>query len=127
MRKFPEAQKLLRDSNYSTKIYLYFGIPTYGDDYDSYEKNLTYTDLNPITIKAYVTEATPGSLVFKQIGMHQHGAVEIVTEKKYANWFENVTRIVIDSVDYQVYKHSGGKALIQQRPMNLVKITLTRK
>ena len=32
---------------------------TAGDDFDPYEQNYTYTTLNPLTVKAYVSDLSP--------------------------------------------------------------------
>ena len=128
MKKLSEAQRLLRSVEFSTKVYLFFATPSADESYDPYEKNLTYTNLNPITVKAYVHEVSPSSLVFKEIGLHQIGAVEVVTEDKYVEWFEQADRIVIRTEEYQVFRQgTGSRTLVQRRPYQLARIFLTRK
>jgi len=71
---------------------------------------------------------SPEALVFKAYGLHNLGAVEIITEAKYEAWFENCQRIVVDNVDYQVFRQApGSRALIQKRPYNLLRVILQRK
>lgn len=128
MRKIREAQSLINRGEFSTKVNLFFAVPSAGEDYDTYEQNYQYTNLNPITIKAYVHESSPSSLVFKQIGLHHTGAVEVITEEKYVNWFENAARIVIGDYDFQVYRSAvGNRSVIQRRPFKMARIFLTRK
>jgi len=113
---------------FSSKVSLFFATKSAGDDYDPYEQNYQYSLLNPVTVKGIVTQVSPASLVFKEIGLGQTGAVEVITEQKYRNWFENAQRIVIDDIDYQVYKFAtGGRSYVQNRAGNMVRVFLTRK
>jgi len=128
MRKLPEAQRLLTDPEFSTKVYLYFATLVAGEDFDPYESNYQHQVLNPITIKAYVSQVAPNTLVFKEIGLHETGAVQVITEEKHRGWFENASKIVIEDNEYQVFRFgTGSRSFVQSRPMKLVKIYLTRK
>jgi len=128
MRKLHEVRELITDSEFTTKVYMYFSTKTAGDDFDPYEANYTFSELNPKVIKGYVRDVSPEALIFKQYGLHNIGAIEIITESKYENWFENCERVVVNSVDYQVFRQApGSRALIQKRPYNLLRVILQRK
>ena len=79
-------EKIIKEN--STKIYIYFSTATVGDDFDPYEQNYTYTNLNPLVIKGYVRDISPEALVWKQYGLREMGAKEIICDKRYRNWFE---------------------------------------
>lgn len=118
-------QKLLRDYRVCTKIELYFSSRSCGDDYDPYEKSYTFSNLAPLTIKGYITDIRPESLAWKQYGLSEVGAKEVITENKYASWFRKCNKVKIDSDEYQVYKESqGNRVLITELPFKLVKIVL---
>lgn len=130
MKNIQSLHDIIKYSEFSKKIQIYFGSRTVGEDYDPYEQNYEYetNELNPMTIKAYVTQVSPTQLVYKQYGLDKQGAVEIITEGKYESWFEDAVKITIDSVEYEVYRDAvGGRSLITKRPNKLMRVVLTRK
>jgi len=128
MKKIININKLLKHSDYCKKVKIYFATKTAGDDYDPYEQNYTYSNLNPITIKAYVSQISPEALVWKQYGLKEIGAVEIITEKRYKNYFEKCNKVEIDDEEYEVFKEAvGNRSIISERPFNLIRIVLQKK
>ena len=127
MKNITVIHKLIENSELSTKVQLYFGTPVVGDDYDPYEKNLGTANLNPLTIRAYVREISAKSLVWRQMGLQEMGAQELYCKAKFRTMFETATRIVIDGDNYSVFKEgTGGNAVIQKQPFNVIKVILTR-
>lgn len=127
-KRLPFIKKLLSEKETASKVYLYFSTKTTGDDYDNYEKNYIYTDLNPLCIKAYIREVSPQALVYKQYGLAETGAKELICDSKYKTWFEKCNRVVIDDKDYQVYKEaSSSRALITERPFKTLYVVLAKK
>lgn len=123
-----EIDKILNDSNLSTKVSIFFKYTTYGDDYDEYEKNTIDAKLNPKTIKAYVRDVSPEALVYKQYGLHEVGAKEIICDARYKEWFEKCAKIVIDSKEYQVFKEATGqRAIITSRPFQTIRVVVSRR
>ena len=59
-KRIPELNRILNHSNFCTKITIYMSKKSAGTYYDGYEQNYTYTHLNPITIKGYVSEELLG-------------------------------------------------------------------
>jgi hypothetical protein len=109
-------------------IHVYFALKSTGDDYCSEEKNYTYTNLNPKTIKGYVSSVSPEKLVWRQYGLSETGAVEVLTSDRYIEWFKKANRIVIDNVDYSVYKvGSDNRVLIDRRAGGLIRVILQKK
>lgn len=118
---------LLKHSYIGTKIYLYFSSKSAGSEYDSYEKNYTYTNTNPQVIRGYVRDIKSESLVWRQYGISEVGAKEILCEDKFAEWFRLCNKITIDSDEYQVYKTNvGNRMLIEKRPLKLVRIVVSK-
>ena len=121
-------KKILKHSNFTKKIYLYMSSKAAGDDYDPYEDNYTFSNLNPIIIKGYVSELSPEALAWKQYGLQNMGAKEIICRSLYKNAFENCNKIEIDNDEYQVFKDgTSGKTLISNRPNKLIRVVITRK
>ena len=128
MKKISEIRDLLKDSEFTTKVRIYFSTKSAGDDYDTYENNYTFSNLNPLTIKAYVREVSPEALVYKQYGLAQTGAVELVCEDRWKNAFENANKIEIDDIEYQVFREgTGQRTLISKRPNKLLRVVLSKK
>lgn len=118
--------KLLKDSNLSTKIQLFFSTKTIGEDYDSREGNYTTTNLNPITVKAYVRDLQAEKVVWRSYGMSEAGYKEILISDRYVNYFRLANKIVIDSDEYQVYKGNGNRFMIEKRPFNTSRIIISK-
>lgn len=119
---------LLKSTKLTKKVKLYFHTLTAGEDFDPEERNYTETHLNPIAIRGIVTQVSPEALVWKQYGLAETGAVEIITDSVHLNKFKICSKVVVDSDEYQVFKEgTGGKALIQERSGNLIRVILQRK
>lgn len=129
MKKIREVRQLLRDSEFTTKVKIFFAFSkSADDDFDPEEANYTYTNLNPKTIKAYVSNISAEAWILKEYGVHRIGAIEIIAEDKYETWFQNCQRVVVNDIDCQVFQSSvGSKALIQKRAGNLIRVLLQRK
>lgn len=126
-KKLRIAQELYEDSALSSKIYIYFASQQAGDDYDPYEKSTTHMKLNPIVIKGYVREINPEALVWKQYGLANIGAKEVLCNAKYDSYFRKCQKIVIDNESYQVFKEgTGNKAIIQKRPFQTMRVVISR-
>ena len=124
-KKLSYINKLIKQN--STKIYIYFATKMAGDDFDPYEQNYTYTNLNPVTIKGYVRQITPEALVWKQYGLREMGAKEIICDKRYRNWFEKCNKIEINGEKFQVFKEgTGNRCIIQERPFNLIRVVINK-
>ena len=128
MKKLFSLQKLLENSRYTTKIKIFFSTKAAGEGYDSYEDNYTFTNLNPLTIKAYVTEISSEALVWKAYGLKEIGAKEIICKSQYTNWFKMANKVEIDGDEYEVFKEGvGNRANIQKRPFNFIRVILQKK
>jgi hypothetical protein len=123
----PELNKILKDRNFTTKIYLYMATKSAGVDFDPEEKNYTYTLQNPHVVKAYIRDIRGEALVWKQYGLAETGSKEAIVEYKYVEWFRLAHKIVIDNDEFQVYKENvGNRMLIEKRPFALARIILQK-
>lgn len=128
MKKIKFLRDLLKRKEFMTKIYIYPSTKSAGDGFDSYEENYTYSNLNPLIIKGYVSQLSPTSLVWKGYGLEEQGAVEVLCEKRYKNYFKIANKIKINDEEYQVFKEaSGGHSIISDRPYNIIRVILQRK
>ena len=126
-KKLRVAQDILKNNEVSSKIYMYFASKAAGDDYDPYEQHKVETNLNPIVIKGYVREINPEALVWKQYGLANIGAKEVVCDAKYDSYFRSCKKIKIDNIEYQVFKEgAGNKAILQQRPFQTMRAVISR-
>jgi len=124
--QIPFIKDLIRING--TKIYIYMGMKSAGDDFDPYTKNYTYTDMNPKVIKGYIQMISPEKLVWKQYGLQEMGAVEVLCESKYKELFKHCNRVVINGEDYSVFKvGSGNRVLVQDRPGDIIRVVLEKK
>ena len=122
----PHVKELIKVNG--TKISIYFGIRSAGEDFDPREQNYDYTNLPYKTIKGYIQTISPEKLVWKEYGLQEMGAVEVLCEAKYKEWFKMCNRVVIDSEDYSVFKiGNGNRVLIQDRPGNIIRVVLEKK
>lgn len=122
-----QINDLLKNSNLTTKITIYFSTKSVGEDFDSREKNYEYSNLNPQTIKGYVRDIKPESLFWRQIGVSEVGAKEIICEEKYGDWLKIANKIEIDGNEYHVYRENvGNRFLISQMPFKLIKVILQK-
>lgn len=110
-----------------SKIKLYFSYENTPEWYDKYEDKTEYSNLNPITIKGYVYQFSPTSLVWKQYGLTEQGAREILCDAIYKNYFEKCNKLEIDGDEYEVFKEGGGRLLITERSNKLIKVVVRRK
>jgi hypothetical protein len=127
MKRIKEIHNLIESNEFTTKIKIFFSTKEVPAHYDSYEQSFEYTNLNPQTIKGIVRELSGETLVWRQYGLHETGAVEIIVSDKYKTWFELCTKVEINSDSYSVFKDTAGsRALIQRRSNNLLRVILQK-
>ena len=128
MKNIPDLHDLVSNKEFTTNIQISFATQSAGADYDPETKNYILTNLNPITIRGLVRQLTPSSLVWKQYGLNQIGAIDIITESKYKSWFEKANKITIDEEDYCLFREAtGGRAVIMKLANNLIRVTLNKR
>ena len=127
MKNLKEIHNLIKSSEFTTKIQLFFNSRSYGEDYDPETNNYSKTYTNPITIKGLVRHITPESALWKVYGVSTDGAIEIICEKKYKDNFKNCAKVIVDDISYIVFRdNAGSNVSIINRPNNLIRISLKR-
>ena len=119
MDKRVDVLKILEDEGKLTKILLY---PATEVVNDPYEKTTTKGFLNPLTIKAYVTEISFSSLRWKYTGQVPGGSVQILCDTKYAGLLKVSDKIKIGDNFYSCWKDDSKNFMILKRDDHLVAI-----
>jgi hypothetical protein len=102
---------------------------TKGSGYDPY-RNTGYTKTNqsPEPVKAYVRQIQGNSLVAREIGLVETGAIEIVIDSRDINLFKICEKVKYNDVEYTPFnKACGNRLQIFTSPFNFVRIVLFQK
>ncbi len=111
--------KILNDEKKMTKVSVY---PAEVSIDDPYEKNTNKTFMNPITIKAYVTQLSFESLKWKYPGQVPGGSVQIICYNKYETLLKTAYKIKIGDKYYKCLQDDDKGFLIMKRDNYLVVI-----
>jgi len=95
-------EELFREKSKTIRIYLGREVET-----DPYEHTTEVTMLNPLPIKAIVTDLTASSAQWKMVGIIVDKAKEIIIEKKYRSLIEKSYKIEVDGDLFQGWKMNG--------------------
>lgn len=90
----------------NSKSILIYPVKERIDDY--FEKNVTQTFLNPISVRAIVYQLTEEKLKWKMPRVQTTKACELLIEKNNENIIRLAGKIVIDSETYFGYKDDAG-------------------
>jgi hypothetical protein len=93
---------------------------------DPYEKTVSVTFLNPITIKALIQQITQTKLKWKFFGELPSGSIQVITELRHYNSFINSGKIEYENNEYHVYKDSSNQFNILKRSDYII-VVLERK
>jgi len=121
---------LAREENLLTKVKFYFSYKQADEWYNPEEghDSLESVNLNPITVKMYVSEISPEKLYYKMQGTHSESGKLILCDKKYKKYFQNAAKIEIDGKEYSTYnKATGSNLTIANRPKNNITVTIYAK
>lgn len=94
--------KLFKEKAVNIRIYLSQETET-----DPFEHTVELTDLNPLAIKAIVTDLTFAKIQWAMPGIVADKAKEIIIYKKYRSLIEKSTKIEIDKEYYEGWKVNG--------------------
>lgn len=107
---------LFREESKKIKIYLATETET-----DPYEHTVEITKLNPLPIRALISDLTSSQLVWKMPGIETEKAKELIIEKKYRSLIEKSHLIEIDNEYYEGWK-INGRMQIKQIGKNYLRI-----
>ncbi len=74
---------------------------------DPYEKNVSLTQLNPIPIRAIISDVSPASAVYKMPGISTEKVKEIIIKSKYESLLIQSQKIKIENDYYEGWRISG--------------------
>lgn len=99
---------------HSQKIYIYMATETV---LDPYEKNISVNMLNPLPIKAIVTDLTSAKIQWAMPGIITEKGKEIIIEKKHRTLLEKSQKIQIvgDSDLYEGWKVYGKMQIREEQ------------
>ena len=133
-KRIRQFETLMTKDYTATKIKIYMAIETALDGYDPFEDNTTPSNLNPKTIRGYIHNITPEQLIYKQYGLSNMGAVEIVVDEKFYNWFKIANKITIEDINYKVMREGNAAGtpsnpkgtVVAKRAFKMVRLVLVR-
>lgn len=105
--------QIFRDKHKKALVFLR-GAKTKEENFDPF-RNVGYVqqNQNPLPVKVLTQTITPSSLIFREMGLTETGAIQIILANRDVELFKNSERIVIDKKDYYVYRDAvGGKVQI---------------
>ena len=96
------------------KIALVFlrGAKTREEDFDPF-RNTGYVqkNQNPLPVKVLTKTVSPNSLVFKEIGLTEAGAIQIILHDRDVELIKNSEKIIIENREYYVFNDAVGNKL----------------
>lgn len=129
-----QFQTLMTKDFTATKIKLWFAVEIAEEGYDKWEDNTTPSNLNPKTVRGYVHNITPEQLIYKQYGLANMGAVEIIVDEKFYNWFKIANKIEIADINFRVMREGNADGtpsnprgtVVAKRAFKMVRVVLVR-
>lgn len=122
----------LKDSifkEYNETVWVYLKkTNTKSSNYDPY-RNTGYTKSyqSPEPVKAYVRQIRGNSLVARELGLMQSGAIEIVINSSDENIFRICDRVKYNNVEYSPFnKALGDRVQIYKSDFNFSRVVLFR-
>ena len=116
-------------NDYQETVWVYLKTSnTKGERYDPY-LNIGYTKTNqsPEPVQAHVRQIAGNSLIAREIGLSESGAIEIVIKTSDENLFKICEKIVYDDVEYTPFiKALVNKIQIYKSPFNFSRVVLFR-
>ena len=108
---------ILKSRGQLKNIFVYPGITT---ETDPTEHTTVDTLLDPIIIKAGISEIGTGSLKYKYFGELKAGSKQIICEKKYLNLLKICRKLTIDDEEYSIYQDADKGFTIRENEDYLV-------
>jgi len=101
---------------------------TKGANYDPYrDTGYQQTHQNPVFVQALTKTVSPNSLIIREIGLTESGAIQIIVQNKDADIIKLADTIIIKDIKYTPFnKALGGKVQIFDLPFNYKKLILFR-
>lgn len=79
------------------------------EDFDPFrETGYKITNQNPLPVKVITKVVSPNSLILKELGMTEAGAIWIILNQRDVTLIQNSEKITIDNKEYYVYNDAVG-------------------
>lgn len=100
-----------------------------GSNYDAYRNTgYTKTSQSPEPVKAHVRQILGNSLIAREIGLVESGAIEIVVSSSDVNLFKFCDKVVYNDEEYSIYNQAlGNKVQIFKSEFNFSRVILFRQ
>ncbi len=85
------------------------GAKTREDNFDPFrETGFVQQNQNPLPVKILTKTISPNSLVFREMGLTEAGALQIILQDKDVTLIKNSEKITIDNIEYYVFNQAVG-------------------
>jgi hypothetical protein len=125
--------KKLRDTifpDYQETVWVYLkSSNTKGNSYDPYRQTgITTTNQSPEPVKAYIRQIRGNSLIARELGLAESGAIEIVIKSSDENLFRICQKVKYDDKEYTPFnKALGNRIQIFKSPFDFSRIVLFQR
>jgi hypothetical protein len=116
--------------NYAETIWVYLkGTNIKGVDYDPFRKTgFKKVNQNPEPVKAHVRQIQGNSLIARELGLVESGAIEVVIKSQDENLFRICEKIIYNDVDYTPFKKGlGDRIQIFKSPFGFSRVVLFQR
>lgn len=128
-RNFHNQIKTNIFNNYSETVWVYLkGSNVKGSNYDVYRNTgFTKTNQSPEPVNAHVRHIQGNSLIARELGLVETGAIEIVIDSQDENLFKICEKVKYDENEYTPFnKALGNRIQIFKGEFNFTRIVLFR-
>ncbi len=85
------------------------GAKTKEEDFDPFRNTgFVQQNQNPLPVKVLTKTVSPNSLVFKEIGLTEAGAIQIILHDRDVELIKNSEKIIIENREYYVFNDAVG-------------------
>jgi hypothetical protein len=99
-----------------------------GDNYDKF-RNVGYDKSfqNPLFIKAIKRTISSNSLIIRELGLLESGAIQIIIRENDVSLLKTSDKLIIDNIEYTAWnKALGNRIQIYKLPFKYSKVVLFR-
>lgn len=118
-------EKVFRNFSENLFVYLLKSF-SYGSNYDPYrEEGGVFLQNNPIAVKGIVRQISGDSLIRREIGIQETGAVEVIIKERDISLIKNAEKVIYNQEEYALYnKALGSRMQIFKRPFGFYKVIM---
>lgn len=120
-------EQIFKDESIKIRVILRAS-KTKGENFDKF-RDIGYqkTHQNPLFVRALTKTISPNSLIIRQIGLTESGAIQIIVKENDASLIKLADIVIIKDENYTPWnKALGGRFQIFDMPFNYKKIILFR-